>query len=83
MLIALSAVFAAIKRYRDVDLGGVIGFLPAFGLGLGVSFVASLFYVAAWEAALDVTHMDFAASYARPSLPRNARPACMGQPSRN
>lgn len=65
MLIALSTVFVAIKRHRDVDLGGVIRFWPAFGLGLGVSVVASIFYVLAWEAALAWTHMDFAGDYAR------------------
>lgn len=64
MLIALSAVFAAVKRHRGVDLGGVIKFWPAFGMGLAISFVASVFYVLAWEAALAVTHMDFAGSYA-------------------
>jgi hypothetical protein len=64
MLIALSAVFVAIKRHRDADLGGVIGFWPAFGLGLGISVVAGILYVLAWEAALAVTHMDFAGNYA-------------------
>ncbi len=64
MLIALSTVFIAIKRYRDETLGGVIKFWPALGLGLGISFVAGVFYVAAWEAALAVTHSDFAATYA-------------------
>jgi len=64
MLIALSAVFAGIKRYRDVDLGGVIKFWPAFALGVGISFVAGIFYVAAWEATVAITHMDFANSYA-------------------
>src|SRR5215469_17248366 len=59
MLVALSAVFAGIKRHRDHDLGGVIGFWRALGLGLGISIVAGIFYVAAWEAALAVTHMDF------------------------
>ena len=34
MLIALSAVFVAVKRRRDHDLGGVIRFWPALGLGL-------------------------------------------------
>jgi hypothetical protein len=52
MLIALSTVFLAIKRQRDADLGGVITFWPAFGLGLGISVVAGVFYVLAWEAAL-------------------------------
>ena len=65
MLVALSTVFVGIKRYRDADLGGVIGFWPAFGLGLGISFVAGVFYVVAWEAALAVTHMDFAGDYSR------------------
>jgi hypothetical protein len=63
MLIALSAVFVAIKRHRDRALGGVIGFWPAFGLGLGISFVASLFYMASWELAVAVTQVDFATSY--------------------
>lgn len=65
MLIALSAVFVGIKRHRDVDRGGVIEFWPAFGVGLGVSFVAGIFYVAAWEALQAVTQMDFANSYAQ------------------
>jgi hypothetical protein len=65
MLIALSAIFVAIKRHRDLDLGGVIAFWPAFGLGIGISIVAGILYVAAWEAALAFTHMDFAGSYAR------------------
>src|SRR3546814_6559120 len=45
MLVALSAVFVGIKHHRDVDRGGVIGFWPAFGLGLGISLVAGIFYV--------------------------------------
>lgn len=65
MLLALSAVFVAIKRRRDVDLGGVIAFWPAFGLGLGISVVAGVIYVLCWEAALAYTGMDFAGEYAR------------------
>jgi len=64
MLIALSAVFVGIKRHRDVDRGGAIGFWPALGVGLGVSFIAGIFYVIAWEAVQAMTHMDFATSYA-------------------
>lgn len=64
MLVALSFIFIAIKRHRDRDLGGVIKFLPAFGMGLGISVVAGLFYVLAWEAALAVTKLDFGAEYA-------------------
>lgn len=65
MLIALSAVFVGIKRHRDEDLGGVIRFWPAFGMGLGISFIASVCYVLAWEAALMVTSADFAATYSQ------------------
>ena len=64
MLVGLSAVFAGIKRYRDQDLGGVIRFWPAFGLGLGISVVAGVLYVIAWEATVAFTHMDFAKAYA-------------------
>lgn len=65
MLVALSAVFVGVKRYRDIDLGGVIGFWPALGMGIGISFVAGVFYVAAWELTQAVTHMDFGHDYAK------------------
>lgn len=68
MLVALSAIFVAIKRQRDVDGGGVIGFWPALAVGLGVSVIAGIFYCLAWEAALAVTGMDFGAEYARQSI---------------
>lgn len=63
MLVALSAVFVGIKRHRDAALGGVIRFWPAFGLGLGISVVAGVFYVLAWEAALAVTGADYMGEY--------------------
>ena len=65
MLIALSAVFLAIKRHRDVDLGGVIRFWPALALGLGVSTVAGVIYVVAWEVSCAIAHADFAGAYAQ------------------
>lgn len=65
MLIALSAVFFAIKRRRDVDLGGVIKFWPALALGLGISVVAGIVYVVAWDASCALAHADFAGGYAR------------------
>ena len=63
MLLALSAVFMGIKHHRDVAGGGVIRFWPAFGMGLGISFVAALFYVAAWELVQATIVEDFAGSY--------------------
>jgi len=65
MLIALSTIFIAIKNRRDTVLGGVIRFWPALGIGLGISFVAGIFYVLSWELAVDLTHLDFASSYAQ------------------
>lgn len=58
MLVVLSLIFVGIKRYRDKELGGVIKFLPAFGLGVGIAAVAGVFYVLSWEASLQLT--DFA-----------------------
>jgi len=63
MLIALSAVFVGIKRHRDVDRGGVIGFWPALAVGVGISFVAGVFYVVAWEGVQALLDMDFATAY--------------------
>ena len=65
MLIGLSAVFLAVKRHRDADLGGVIRFWPALALGLGVSAVAGVVYVAAWEISCAIAHADFAGAYAK------------------
>jgi hypothetical protein len=65
MLIALSTVFVAIKKHRDIAMGGVIRFWPAFGLGLGISVVAGIIYVLSWETAVVVTHLDFAADYTK------------------
>jgi len=63
MLVALSTVFLGIKHHRDAELGGVIRFWPAFGMGLAISFIAAVFYVAAWEASQAITHADFATAY--------------------
>jgi len=64
MLVGLSTVFVAVKRYRDIDLGGVISFWQALGMGLGISVVAGIIYVAAWDTACAIAGMDFAGSYA-------------------
>lgn len=49
MLIALSLVFVGVKRVRDTELGGVIGFIQALLLGLMISLIAALVYAAIWE----------------------------------
>ena len=79
MLIALSAVFVAIKRRRDRELGGVIRFWPALGLGIGISVVAGICYALSWEAALAVSHMDFAGSYAATLIEQQRAEGVSGQ----
>lgn len=60
-LVALTTVFLGIKHHRDVNLGGVIKFLPALGVGVGISAVATLGWVIAWEIVLAMTQLDFPA----------------------
>jgi hypothetical protein len=68
MILALSFVFIGTKRYRDVELGGVIRFWPALGVGFGIAAIATFFYVAAWEAYLYVTDYRFIDDYSRIAL---------------
>ena len=63
LLAACSLIFVAVKRYRDRELGGVIRFGTAMGLGLGVALVATIAYVAGWEAYLWSTDYSFFPKY--------------------
>jgi hypothetical protein len=49
MVIALSLVFFGVKSFRDHHAGGKITFGKGFLIGLGITLIASLFYVIAWE----------------------------------
>lgn len=64
MIVALTMIFVGIKRYRDQTLGGVIRFGTAFLLGLGISAVAGVVYVAVWEVNLAITDHAFIHEYA-------------------
>lgn len=63
MLVALSLIFVGVKRYRDVECGGVIRFGRAFGLGLGIAAVAGVVYVAVWETYVALSGIDYMADY--------------------
>lgn len=63
MLVAMSFVFVGVKRYRDVEGGGVIKFGRALGLGLLIALIACLAYVLIWEAYLALTHYRFMDDY--------------------
>ncbi len=63
MILALSLIFIGVKRFRDRALGGVIKFVPAFLMGLGISAVASVIYVIGWEITLAATDFAFIEDY--------------------
>jgi hypothetical protein len=63
MLVALTFVFVGVKRFRDVERGGVIRFGGAFMVGLGIAVTAGLIYVAVWEVYLAATHYTFMDHY--------------------
>ncbi len=68
MIVALSFVFIGVKRYRDVELGGVIRFGKALAVGFGIAAIATCFYVAAWELYLYFTNYTFMDDYTRIAL---------------
>lgn len=63
MLMALSLIFVGVKRYRDVECGGVIRFGRALAVGLGMAAVAALIYVTGWEIFSALWSRDFIAEY--------------------
>jgi Na+/phosphate symporter len=68
MLVALSLIFVGVKRFRDVECGGVIKFGRAFGLGLAIAAVAGLIYALVWESYLQISGYDFMADYTQSVL---------------
>lgn len=48
MIISFSTIFIGIKSHRDKNLKGFISFGKAFKIGLGITFIASTFYVGSW-----------------------------------
>lgn len=63
MLVAMSFVFVGVKRYRDVEGGGVIRFGRALGLGLLIALIGCVAYVLIWEVYLAITHYRFMDDY--------------------
>ena len=68
MLVVLSLIFVGVKRYRDKELGGVIKFLTALGLGIGIAAVAAVFYVLSWETSLHLTDFAFVENYKQSTI---------------
>ena len=63
MLVILTFIFVGVKRYRDVERGGIIKFLPALGLGLAIAAAAGVAYALLWEVYLAATHYSFMDTY--------------------
>ena len=63
MIVALSAIFIGIKSYRDKESGGFISFGNAFKVGLFITLVASVFYVAGWMLYMNTSDTDFMDNY--------------------
>lgn len=70
MLVAMSFVFVGVKRYRDVEGGGVIKFRHALGLGLLIALIATAAYTLIWELYLAATHYRFMDDYIASMLAR-------------
>lgn len=72
MLVALTFIFVGVKRYRDVEGGGVVRFWRALAVALSIAGVATIAYVAVWEVYLALTHYAFMDEYIA-SIARNAQ----------
>ena len=83
MLLGMSAVFMGVKQHRDRHNGGVIKFLPAQGVGLGIALFASLAYVLVWEAYLAATDYAFMDQYIAATLEARRAEGLSGQAYRD
>ena len=63
MLFYMSLIFFGVKRFRNVEQGGVIRFAKAFGLGLAMAAFSGLAYVLVWEIYVGFTGDSFIAQY--------------------
>lgn len=79
MLVGLSSILMAVKSHRDKALGGVIRFLPAFLMGLGITLLASIAYVAIWEVYLASTDYAFMDQYIAATLEQKAKAGVSGE----
>ena len=68
MIVALSAIFIGIKSYRDKESAGLISFSKAFKVGLFITLVASVFYVAGWILYINTAGTNFMDSYYQHSV---------------
>lgn len=68
MVLAFLMVFFGVKSYRDNVAGGELSFGRALQVGLLITLVATVCYVATWQFAYHQFMPDFASDYAAYSL---------------
>jgi amino acid transporter len=73
MVLAFLMVFFGVKSYRDNAAGGSVTFRRAFKVGLMITAVASVCYVATWEVIFYQLAPDFADKYAAYSVEKARR----------
>jgi MFS family permease len=73
MVLAFLMTFFGIRSYRDNIAGGAISFGRALGLGLMITIVAALCYVATWEVIYYKFAPDFGDKYAAYSVEKTRK----------
>jgi hypothetical protein len=73
MVLAFLMVFFGVKSYRDTVAGGSVTFGRAFKVGLMITIVASVCYVATWELIYYKLAPDFGEKYAAYSVEKAKR----------
>ena len=68
MIAVLSLVFIGIKRFRDIEHGGVIKFTQGAAVGIGIAVVAGIFYTISWEGVLYATDFAFVENYGQSQI---------------
>jgi hypothetical protein len=68
MIMAFSMIYVAIRQFRNQFMEGKISFGKAFLIGLGITLIASTFYVLTWEIEYKYIFPDFMQGYAKSSL---------------
>ncbi len=68
MLVAMSFIFVGVKRYRDIEGGGIISVWRALGLGLLIALIACIAYALIWELYLAATNYRFMDEYIAATL---------------
>lgn len=64
MVLAFLMVYFGIRSYRDNVAGGVISYWKGFAIGIGITLITCVCYVATWEVVYRKVVPDFYTKYA-------------------